>query len=138
MPREPKAPPATPIWREGAHEVRIWDCARPDVACRLPDRGAAARAEEAAQPQPCDVPPYLLTSDSSLPKVAEAVKSGKPLNVMVVGSRSSTIPASEASAYPAQLQAALKEKLPAVPVTVSVELQTTKTAEDVAAASPSW
>jgi lysophospholipase L1-like esterase len=94
---------------------------------------AAARAEEAAQPEPCDVPPYLLASESSLPKVAEAVKSGKPLNVMVVGSRSSTIPASEASAYPAQLQAALKEKLPAVPVTVSVELQTTKTAEDVAA-----
>jgi lysophospholipase L1-like esterase len=93
---------------------------------------AAARAEEAAQPQPCDVPPYLLASDSSLQKVAEAVKSGKPLNVMVVGSRSSTIPASEASAYPAQLQAALKEKLPTVPVTVSVELQTTKTAEDVA------
>jgi lysophospholipase L1-like esterase len=95
--------------------------------------GAAARAEEAVQPQPCDVPPYLLASESSLPKVAEAVKSGKPLNVMVVGSRSSTIPASEASAYPAQLQTALKEKLPAVPVTVSVELQTTKTAEDVAA-----
>jgi lysophospholipase L1-like esterase len=94
---------------------------------------AAARAEEAAQPQPCDVPPYLLASDSSLPRVAEAVKSGKPLNVMVVGSRSSTIPASEASAYPAQLQAALKDKLPAVPITVSVELQTTKTAEDVAA-----
>jgi lysophospholipase L1-like esterase len=94
---------------------------------------AAACAEEAAQPEPCDVPPYLLASESSLPKVAEAVKSGKPLNVMVVGSRSSTIPASEASAYPAQLQAALKEKLPAVPVTVSVELQTTKTAEDVAA-----
>jgi lysophospholipase L1-like esterase len=94
---------------------------------------AAARAEEAAQPQPCDVPPYLLASDSSLPRVAEAVKSGKPLNVIVVGSRSSTIPASEASAYPAQLQAALKDKLPAVPITVSVELQTTKTAEDVAA-----
>ena len=94
---------------------------------------AAARAEEAAQPQPCDVPPYLLASDSSLRKTAEAVKSGKPLNIVVIGSRSSTIPASEASAYPAQLQAALKEKLPAVPVTVSVELQTTKTAEDVAA-----
>ena len=103
----------------------------------------AARAEDAAQPQPqpqvqaqpqpCDVPPYLIASDSSLPKVAEAVKNGKPLNVMVVGSRSSTIPASESSAYPAQMLAALKEMLPSVPVTVSVELQATKTAEDVAA-----
>ena len=40
---------------------------------------------------------------------------------------------SEASAYPARLQAALKEKLPQIPVNVSVELQSGKTAEDVAA-----
>jgi lysophospholipase L1-like esterase len=55
------------------------------------------------------------------------------LNVLVVGSRSSTILSSEASAYPAKLQAALKERLPSIPVTLSVELQTGKTAEDVAA-----
>ena len=46
------------------------------------------------------MPAYLLTSESALPKVAEAVKSGQPLNILVVGSRSSTIAASEASAYP--------------------------------------
>ena len=40
---------------------------------------------------------------------------------------------SEASAYPARLQAALKEKLPSVAVNVSVELQVKKTAEEVAA-----
>ena len=57
-----------------------------------------AHAEDPAQP--CDVPAYLLTTDSSLPKVAEAVKNGQPLNVLVVGSRSSTIATSEASAYP--------------------------------------
>ena len=51
----------------------------------------------------------------------------------MVGSRSSTIPAQEASAYPAKLQAALKEKLPAaVTVNLSVELQPSKTAEDAA------
>ena len=64
------------------------DCAGRDAACRLPDRGLA-RAEDPAQP--CDVPAYLLTSDSPLPKVAEAVKNGQPLNILVVGSRSSTI-----------------------------------------------
>jgi hypothetical protein len=80
----------------------------------------------------CDVPAYLLSSDSALPKVAEAVKSGQPLNVLVVGSRSSTIPASEASAYPARLQAALTAKLPGTAVNLSVELQSSKTAEDVA------
>ena len=92
---------------------------------------ASARAEDAVQS--CEVPDYLLTSESALPKVADAVKSGHPLDIMVIGSRSSTIPTSEASAYPGRLQATLKEKLPAVAVNVSVELQLTKTAEEVAA-----
>jgi hypothetical protein len=89
---------------------------------------APARAEEAAQS--CEVPDYLLSSESALPKVEEAVKAGRPLDILVIGSRSSTIVASEASAYPARLQVALKEKLPAVAVNVSVELQTKKTAEE--------
>jgi len=89
-----------------------------------------ARAEDA---QTCEVPAYLLTTDSTLSKVADAIKNARPLNVLVVGSRSSTILSSEASAYPARLQAALKERLPSIPVTLSVELQTGKTAEDVAA-----
>ena len=92
---------------------------------------SVARAEDAAQI--CDVPAYLLTSDSSLPKVAEAIKGGRPLNVLVVGTRSSTIPASETSAYPGRLQAALKEKLPGVAINLSVELQIAKTAEEAAA-----
>jgi lysophospholipase L1-like esterase len=89
------------------------------------------RAED--PPQSCEVPSYLLTTESSLPKVAETVKSGHPLDILVVGSRSSTISTSEASAYPARLQAALKEKLPSVAVNLSVEIQTKKTAEEVAA-----
>ena len=67
------------------------------------------RAEEAAQS--CDVPDSLLATDSSLNKVADAVKNGRPLDVLVVGSRSSTIVSSDSSAYPARLQVALKEKL---------------------------
>jgi hypothetical protein len=89
----------------------------------------SARAEDA--PQTCEVPAYLLSSESSLPKVADAVKSGKPLSILVIGSRSSTIASSEASAYPARLQAMLKEKLPSVPISLSVELQSAKTVEDV-------
>jgi hypothetical protein len=91
----------------------------------------SARAEDA--PPNCEVPAYLLSSESSLPKVAEAVNSGKPLSILVVGSRSSSIASSEASAYPARLQAMLKEKLPSVPISLSVELQTAKTAEEAAA-----
>jgi hypothetical protein len=90
-----------------------------------------ARAEDA--PQSCEVPAYLLASESALPKVADAVKSGHPLDILVVGSRSSTIVASEASAYPGRLQVMLKEKLPSVAVNVSVELQSKKTADEVAA-----
>ena len=82
-------------------------------------------------PKPCDVPAYLLTTESLLPKVADAVKNARPLTVLVVGSRSSTIASSEASAYPARLQAALKERLPSIPVNLSVELQSGKTAEEV-------
>ncbi len=99
-----------------------------------------ARAEEAPQgspqpspqvaPQACEVPAYLLNTDSLLPKVTEAVKNGRPLTILVVGSRSSTIAASADSAYPAKLQAALKEKLPSIEINLSVELQPGKTAEE--------
>jgi hypothetical protein len=92
---------------------------------------APARAQNPAPS--CDVPDYLLTSESTLPKVADAIKSGHSLEILVIGSRSSTITTLEASAYPNRLQVALKEKLPSVAVNVSVELQAKKTAEEVAA-----
>ena len=91
---------------------------------------ASARAEDAAPT--CDVPAYLLATDSALPKVADAVKTGHPLDILVVGSRSSTINTSDGSAYPGRLQAALREKLPSIAVNVSVELQVKKTAEEAA------
>ena len=37
--------------------------------------GAPARAEDTAAPS-CDVPTYLLSTESTLPKVANAVKAG--------------------------------------------------------------
>src|SRR5712672_4515354 len=91
---------------------------------------APARAEDA--PASCEVPAHLLTSESSLAKVAEAVKSGHSLDILVVGSRSSTINTSDGTAYPGRLQAMLRDKLPTVPVNVSVELQVEKTAGEVA------
>ena len=99
-----------------------------------------ARAEDApapaAAPAACEVPDYLLSGDNALPKVAEAIKAGAALNILVVGSRSSTINvaanASEVAAYPGQMQAALRAKLPSNEVNVSVEIQAKKTAEEVA------
>ena len=91
---------------------------------------APARADDAAPA--CDVPAYLLATESALPKVADALKTGHPLDILVVGSRSSTINTSDGSAYPGRLQAVLRERLPSVAVNVSVELQVKKTAEEVA------
>jgi len=97
---------------------------------------ASTRAEDVSQAPAtpvCDVPAYLLTTESTLPKVADAVKSGHSLDILVVGSRSSTITSSESGAYPARLQAMLKEKLPSVVVNVALDLHSKKTAEEVAA-----
>jgi hypothetical protein len=90
---------------------------------------APARAQSPAPS--CAVPDYLLTSESTLPKVADAIKSGHSLDILVIGSRSSTIMTSDASAYPSRLRAMLKEKLPSVAINMAVELQLTKTAEEV-------
>src|ERR1700761_1189464 len=93
--------------------ARAQDSAKPDASKDAASQGAPQNAAPDAA-QTCEVPAYLLTSDSPLPKVAGAVKDGHVLNILVVGSRSSTIPSQEASAYPARLQAYLKEKLPSV------------------------
>jgi hypothetical protein len=101
------------------------------VLAGLLTAAAPARAQNTAPS--CEVPDYLLSSESALPKVTEAIKSGHSLDILVIGSRSSTINTSEASAYPGRLQAALKQKLPSVTLNVLVDLELTKTAEEVAA-----
>jgi hypothetical protein len=100
---------------------------------------ASARAEDAPAPvapspapaASCEVPDSLLATDSKLPRVAEAIKNSRALDILIIGSRSSTIPTSEASAYPARLLAMLKEKLPGVVVNISLEIQPKKTAEEL-------
>lgn len=97
-----------------------------------------ARAGDAAPaasttPSACELPSYLLTSESRLPKVAEAVNVGKPLEILVIGSRSTTIPTAEDASYPARMQVILKDKLPpSETVHVSVEIQSKKTAAEAA------
>jgi lysophospholipase L1-like esterase len=91
------------------------------------------RAEDA--PQSCDVPDNLLTTESTLPKTAGALKAGK-LDILVVGSRSSTIVSADSSAYPARLQAALQAAVPKLNVNLSVEIQVKKTAEEAVTAFP--
>ncbi len=91
------------------------------------------RAEDA--PQSCDVPDNLLAPESVLPKTAEAIKAGK-LEILVIGSRSSTIVSADANAYPARLQAALQAAVPKLNVSLSVEIQVKKTAEEAVTTFP--
>lgn len=93
--------------------------------------GVLAVTPARADPASCEVPAYLLLTESPLPRVEDAIKGGRPLEILVVGSRSSSIATSEVSAWPARLQTRLRERLK-VAVNVSVELQIKKTAEEVA------
>jgi hypothetical protein len=53
--------------------------------------GVTAMPLRAQEARSCDVPESLLATDSSLVRVADVVKTGRPLEILVVGSRSSTI-----------------------------------------------
>ena len=81
------------------------------------------------------MPDNLLATESALPKTADAIKAGK-LDILVVGSRSSTIVSADSSAYPARLQAALQAAVPKLNVALSVEIQVKKTAEEAATRFP--
>src|SRR5882757_11261150 len=97
------------------------------LALGLP-AGAAAAAE------PCEVPTYLWFGNNDLKHVAEAVKKDKRLTIAVVGTGSSALagPDGPPSAYPARLQAALKQKLPSVAVKVITLVRTRLSADDLA------
>lgn len=87
----------------------------------------------AQQPDACDVPGYLLFGESQLHRVAAAVKEQKRLNILVIGTRSSTLagPDGVQHAYPARLEAALAKRLPNVTVKVTTLITPRQTAEQV-------
>jgi hypothetical protein len=91
----------------------------------------AARADDGPG---CIVPAYLLATDSSLPKVADAIKVKKRLDILVIGSGSSALvgPDGASASYPARLEAALREKLAGITVEVKTDLRPKKLAADAA------
>ncbi len=95
---------------------------------------AQALAEDVSRPS-CEVPASLLTSEFSLNKVLEAVKTERRLDIVVIGSRSATVASlPDGSGFPGRMEAALREKLPTVAVSVNLQLQVKKTAEEVGSA----
>ena len=88
----------------------------------------------AAEGQKCEIPGYLLFGNNELKHVAEAVKKDRRLTIAVVGTGSSILagPDGPRSAYPARLEAALKQRLPSVAVKVVTLVRTRMSAEDLA------
>jgi hypothetical protein len=94
----------------------------------------AADAGSAAERQACDIPGSLLFGTNELKHVAEAVTKDNKLTVAVVGTGSSILagPEGPASAYPARLEAALKQRLPGTAVKVITLVRSRMSAEDMA------
>jgi lysophospholipase L1-like esterase len=92
----------------------------------------------AEEQQACEIPGYLLSGNSELKRVAAAVKTGHSLTIAVVGTGSSALagPRGPSSAYPARLEAVLKERLPTVTVRVIPVVRTQQTAEEMAKGMP--
>jgi hypothetical protein len=95
---------------------------------------ALAVAAVAAEPHKCEIPGYLLFGNNELKRVAEAVAKDRRLTIAVVGTGSSALagPNGPPSAYPARLEAALKQRLPSVAVKVVTLVRTRMTADDLA------
>ena len=88
--------------------------------------GAAAQRLDA-----CDVPGYLLFGESELAGVSRAVKEKQQLDIAIIGTGSSTLAGPEGKAYPARLEAVLKQRLPNVEVRVSTHAAVRQTAADM-------
>ena len=92
----------------------------------------AAAAETAPS---CDVPESFLPADVELTRVANAIKDHHRLDISVIGSASSALAGPDGArfAYPAQLEQALRERLPGNEIKVTAHIQSRQTTADMAA-----
>ena len=110
--------------------MRIWAAKGAAVAiCALVLCSASARAQS---DETCAVPGYLLFGDSLLERVNAAVSKDKKLRIVVLGGTSSTLPGPNGDqfAYPARLEAVLKQRLPGVDVSVATVTKPRQTASE--------
>ncbi len=92
-----------------------------------------AGAAVAAPPQGCDVPDSFVTGDTDLARVMKAIKDNHRLDITVIGTGSSSLPGPDGArfAYPARLEAALKEQLKGIDVKVVAHVQSRETTADM-------
>jgi hypothetical protein len=86
----------------------------------------------AEHPAECRLAEQQIERDFPLPQVMRAL-AAKRLDILVVGAGSSLLPGLNGAknAYPARLQIALAEKLPAVAVKVTTDVKARRTAEEM-------
>jgi hypothetical protein len=86
-----------------------------------------------AQDDACEVGKPLIPAEAVLPRAAAAVAQRHGLDIMVLGTGSSTLPGSagERAAYPARLQATLAARLPGIAVKVVPDIQARQTAAEM-------
>ncbi len=98
--------------------------------------GSAAAAESA--PPDCEVPERLIPAENDLQRVSAAINDHHRLDISVVGSRSSALSGPDGArfAYPAQLEQALRERLPGTEIKVTAHVPVEQTTADMAAALP--
>jgi hypothetical protein len=98
--------------------------------------GGAAAAE--SQSPTCEVPDRFLPADNELTRVSAEINDHHRLDVTVVGSGSSALAGPDGArfAYPAQLEQALKDRLPGIEVKVTAHVPSRQTTADMAAAMP--
>lgn len=97
------------------------------AAVTLASGPAGAGAEE------CAVPNSLIASDHELGRVMEQVKERQRLDISVIGTGSSTLPGADGAqfAYPARLEAALRQRLPGIAVKVTTHVQARQTTAEM-------
>ncbi len=95
----------------------------------------AAAAEPA---QECDVPESLIPAQSDLMRVSNEIKDRHRLDISVVGSGSSALSGPDGArfAYPAQLEQALRERLPGNEIKVTAHVPSRLTTADMASGLP--
>lgn len=103
----------------------------------------APQAQQSPAPQPapvtpavCEVPSDLRSSDSQLRRTAEALRQGAPLEILAVGTGSSTLAGSDgaSAAWPKRLEQALRKKLPGFTINVTAVATPRQSAEQAAEA----
>jgi hypothetical protein len=97
--------------------------------------GGAVAAESAPS---CDVPERLISAENDLAHVNTEIKDRHRLDISVVGSGSSALSGPDGArfAYPAQLELALKERLPGNEIKVTAHVPSRQTTADMAAGLP--